>query len=135
MWSSNAFLQSCERLKSLGFAREFDNGMRIARGFADLGYEEFFFLSGRKIVSIFSGQTSPFPAEHAKFFFWVPAIDVLFEAISSRGFDVERIEHRDQREWVIQVRHAASGAAEESTHRELDTAAANCLVKILEHGK
>lgn len=132
MWSSNSLLRSCERLKALGFAREFENGMRVARGFADLGYEEFFFLSGRKIVSIFSGQSSPFPTEHEKFFFWVPPIDVLMEAISLRGFDIENIQYPMQREWVVRARHVESGAQIETRNAELHTATADCLAAIWE---
>ena len=63
MWSSPALLARCQELRELGLAPVFEAGRRLARGFADLGIEEFCLLSPNKIVSLFTGTVSDLPED------------------------------------------------------------------------
>jgi hypothetical protein len=127
MWSSKAFLKHCEKLKEAGLAIQFEPGVRIARGFADLGYEEFYALSGGKAVSVFSGQVAQIPPEHQKFFFLVPSFDRLINEIQRAGFDVECLEFENQRTWVLSVKEPQGGTARAFRSAEVLCALAEAL--------
>lgn len=129
MWSSNAFLKRCEKLKELGLSPDPQTGTRVARGFADLGYEEFYCLNGTKLVSIFTGHPSELSQEHRKFFFSIPSIEGMVDAIAKRGFDVERSEFVNQRSWKFSIRHAESGELIETSDAELCCAVADALIQ------
>lgn len=130
MWSSNAFLKRCEKLKDLGLSPPLSTGMRVARGFADLGYEEFYCLSDKKLVSIFTGHLSDITPEHRNFFFAILPIEALVDSISKLHYDVESFTFVDQRRWRVALRHAGSSELLEVLDRELDCAVADALIQI-----
>lgn len=131
MWSTNAFLKSCEQLKELGLAPEFRKGERVARGFADLGYEEFYCLSEHSLVSIFTGHTTTLAPEHRGFFFPVFTEDFLTNEIQKSYYDLQSLEFENQRVWKAHMKSAKTGAALVETHAELLCALANSLITIL----
>jgi hypothetical protein len=135
MWSSKAFLERCAKLKEHGLEVEFEIGSRLARGFADVGFEEFYLLSGSKLVSIFSAHTSTLTPEHRGFFFLVPDADILVNEIEKRGFDVASLEFRDQRTWVVCLRHAGTGKELQAEHRESLCCLAQALLLVLAESK
>jgi len=130
MWSSNAFLKRCEKLKECGLLPEFERGARVARGFADLGYEEFYCLSSAKLVSIFTGHTSALNSEHHAFFFLVPNLEYLVNTVSKKGFDVESFAYLDQRQWVVRLRSPGDDRAVETKDAELLCALADAFIEI-----
>ncbi len=131
MLSSKPFLSLSESLHSSGFCPEFDTGMRIARGYADLGIEEFCMLSPTKMVSLFSGKVSELPPDHYKFFFCVPTVSDLVSEISKRNYDIMSLQYRDQRRWELQLVGSASGAVSEFVHDELECVFAEGLAKLI----
>ncbi|MBN8548425.1 MAG: hypothetical protein J0M12_03800 [Deltaproteobacteria bacterium] len=135
MWSSNAFLKRCEKLKELGLSAEPDTGMRVARGFADLGYEEFYCLSNKKLVSIFTGHLSDLTSEHARFFFEIPPVEELIDRILKQRYDVEAFTYVDQRVWSTQFRHTQSGELLETSDREFSCSIAEALLHIAQKGR
>ncbi|MEZ4754081.1 MAG: hypothetical protein R3A13_07195 [Bdellovibrionota bacterium] len=100
-WSSKEFLQICEELATLGFKPELNAGGRIARGFADLGFEEYLYLPPNKLISLFTGDKSILPEEHRDFFFVVPTVDEMVNAILEYNARVLSIEHVEQRVWSV----------------------------------
>ncbi len=101
MWSKNRFLKECADLKEQGFPFVQEQGRRIARGYADLGYEEFVLLTDDKLLSLYSGKPSEIPEGHSRHFFLVPTCDEMVDEISKRGFDIETLEFKDQRVWKV----------------------------------
>ena len=77
MVSSRRALEKCQKLKELGYTCLFEAGRVIARGFADLGFEEFALLTSSKMVSLYSGQSSVLVDDHKMHFFNVPTCDEL----------------------------------------------------------
>lgn len=76
---------------------------RVARGFADLGYEEFFLLDRQKLVSLHTGSISSLNTADEKFFFVVPESDLLIDWIVSNGFEIVSAKFVEQREWSVKV--------------------------------
>ena len=130
MWSSKAFLGRCEKLKELGVFSDISTGTRVARGFADLGYEEFYCLSNKKLVSVFTGHVSDFTPEHQHFFFTVPGVEGLVDAIAKKNFNVDSFTFVDQRTWAVVLRHAQNDERVETRDRELVCALSDALIQI-----
>ncbi|MCO6429670.1 MAG: hypothetical protein J5J00_02335 [Deltaproteobacteria bacterium] len=101
MARSNSILKRCEELARAGFLPEFEPGMTIGRGFADLGYEEFALLSESKIVSLYTGRESILPQDDRRQFFSVPSADEIVNEIAKRRFEIKNLEFKDQREWAL----------------------------------
>ena len=57
-------------------------GLRISRGYADLGYEEFITQSGSKLLSLYTGKASNIPEGHEKFFFRIYDLDELLNLLN-----------------------------------------------------
>lgn len=108
MWSDPKFLKLCEEFKQKCGAIPLSDGMKVARGFADLGYEEFLLLPGDKLLSLYSGQVTAFPHEHANFFFEVPTADELVDRIVRAFWDIEELVFQEQRRWVLKILNAKS---------------------------
>lgn len=108
-------LERCRALRDRGLRCEFQVGSRIARGFADLGCEEFQVIAPEKIVSLFTGQTSAFTSDQHSFFFHIPTSDQLVDLIQQRGYDVKQLEFVDQRVWRLSYVPAHSAAAESAS--------------------
>ena len=101
MYSHPDTLKKIELLKHSGIDFKVTSGAHLARGFADLGYEEFILLPNNNILSLFSGDQKEFSSHDSKNFFLVPTTDQLIEKIiendilinaivkTERGFKVE----------------------------------------------
>ena len=103
MIHSNFFLKECESLQQSGWKPELKAGMRIARGFADLGYEEFYLLPQNKLVSIYTGESSLYNPAERDFFFLVPDTQQLIAELNNRECEIVSLEHEDNREWVLNL--------------------------------
>ena len=99
MLNSNEFLASCSKLKECGLVFPVKIGCRLARGFADLGYEEFYLLPANKLLSIYTAKTSEWSVEQEKHFFVVPDVNQLIAVISAQKIKV-KVEYQNA-EWVI----------------------------------
>lgn len=93
----------CEKLKRQGLEPRFEVGDLVARGFADLGFEEFQVLPGAMLLSLTAGTSRPLPEEHRHFFFWIPSVDEALELIEVRGGVIISLERVESREWRIVV--------------------------------
>ena len=86
MWHEPAFLHLCELIARAQEATVVPRaGLRLSRGFADVGYEEFVVLPNGKLMSLFTGQQSEFSSDHRGFFFEVLTIERLIELLSQNG--------------------------------------------------
>ena len=134
MLSPNSFLEKCHRLSSAGYRPPFVPGMRVARGFADLGFEEYFILSGSRVVSLFTGEVGPLSNEDKEHFFHVPSADEVLEELVGLGFTVTDAKHEGGREWRV----TATSADDKSQSIEcagycLNDVFVDVLEKVLGH--
>jgi hypothetical protein len=104
MWCSNEYLLKCQALRERGIQFPFETGTRLARGFADLGFEEFVILPVGHLLSLFTGQTSELPDDHKRFFFVVPTFEQLVQYLIQSECSLDRIEFRDERSWIAVAR-------------------------------
>ncbi|MCB0310453.1 MAG: hypothetical protein KDD42_04420 [Bdellovibrionales bacterium] len=105
---SNARLERCATLKSLGLSLPCEVGSIVARGFADLGYEAFRVLPGEKLISLFTGKISSSSVTHDRELFVVPDVDLLVQEILRRGFSIESLRFVDQHSWQLRLRPSDS---------------------------
>ena len=103
MWFTREQFELCNELRAWGLEPRFEPGDIVARGFADLGFEEFQVLPGPKLLSLTAGTTTPLPADHTSHFFWIPSIDECIELLEKGGASCVTCERRDGREWIIQA--------------------------------
>lgn len=102
LFSDPSFLKRCDELKALLGADRFSPGIKVARGYADLGYEEFLILPNNKLLSLYSAKISEIPPGHSQHFFWVPSAVELLEEIQRHG-DILGIDFELQRLWKIRL--------------------------------
>ncbi len=98
-----------EALKHLGVEPVFSSGEKIARGFADLGYEEFVILPQGKLLSLVRGTVSELPQEHRHHFFSVMDVDQLRGLLDGLGWDILEIQPRGFRQITLAAVHSVSG--------------------------
>lgn len=108
MWASKSFIDQCFNLQKIGLLLPIEVGSRVARGFADVGFEEYCVLPGRKLVSLLNGKVTPFPEEEQRFFFLVPTTDQITIEIDKLGIDILHIDFVDRREWVVHWREVGN---------------------------
>lgn len=113
MWFSREQFALAAEAKQWGLTPRFEPGDVVARGFADLGYEEFQVLPSQKILSLTAGSVSALPSEHASHFFWIPSIDEITEILERRGVPCVSCSRVERREWLVE----AHFADELETHR------------------
>jgi len=106
MWFSREQFALAAEAKQWGLAPRFEPGDIVARGFADLGYEEFQVLPSSKILSLTAGSVSALPSEHATHFFWIPSTDEITEILERRGVPCVRCSRVDRREWLVEAQYA-----------------------------
>lgn len=112
MWFSREQFALCDELRIWGLAPRFEPGDVVARGFADLGFEEFQVLPGPTLLSLTAGTMSPLPEEHRQHFFWIPSVDEAIELFESRGIQIDSCSREDARTWVFRVYLTDSSPAE-----------------------
>ncbi len=94
---SNRLLAKFERF---GY-REFEIGDTVARGFADVGYEEFALIAEHKILSTYTGKASALETHERDFFFKVFSIDEMIQYLQRQGVELRLLELEDGREWHV----------------------------------
>ena len=132
MWSTPSFLSLCQALHRSGFRPPVREGQRVARGFADVGFEEFWVLPSRKLVSIVNGVGSELSVEHEKFFFVVPSVDELVDATVRSGYDLVALRFEDQRIWKLDVERPDRKQRLHAEDAILEIALAKALLAILD---
>ena len=85
MWFSREQFAICAEAKQWGLEPRFEPGDIVARGFADLGFEEFQVLPSSKLLSLTAGTVSALPTEHSNHFFWIPSVDEIVGLLERRG--------------------------------------------------
>jgi len=129
MWFTREQFQICQELKQWGLEPRFEPGDVVARGFADLGFEEFQVLPGRVLLSLTAGTTSPLPEEHVVHFFWIPSVDEAVDLLERRGVECRAAHRHDGRTWTFQISH--EGALESFEGESLHDAALAALAATL----
>jgi hypothetical protein len=106
MWFTKEQFRLCNEMRQWGLEPRFEPGDLVARGFADLGFEEFQVLPGSKLLSLTAGTVSALPSEHAGHFFWIPSVDEATYLIEKSGARCVSCTRFDQREWIVEVQRA-----------------------------
>jgi len=101
MWFTREHFAICNQLKLAGLQPRFEPGDVVARGFADLGFEEFQVLPGVNLLSLTAGTVKPLPFEHREHFFWIPSVDEAVELIEASGYQIASCVREDMRDWMI----------------------------------
>jgi hypothetical protein len=84
MWQSPAILRKIELLsEKIKALKEFEQGDVIARGFSDLGFEEFLLTSDSRMISLFTGETTEITTANISFFFKIPDFPQLLNLLAS----------------------------------------------------
>lgn len=117
---SPRYLSICEKLQKKGCQTVFERGAIVARGFADLGYEEFVMIDHSRCISLASGLPSEIPEDHHRFFFQIHSVTDIVECISKAGFDILSLIYQDQRHWLAKVVDVKSGLEHQFEHEELE---------------
>ena len=104
MWFSREQFALCNELKVWGLEPRFEPGDVVARGFADLGFEEFQVLPGPRLLSLTAGTASALPEEHRGHFFWIPSVDEVVDLLEVRGAQIDLCRREDGRDWVLEMR-------------------------------
>ena len=107
-WTDPKLLTKFARLREGGIPVFAEEGKRVARGFADLGFEEFLISTGGKLISLFTGEVSK--PEQLENFFAVLEEPDLIEAIVRKGWDPKRLEYRELRTWELTLENSETGA-------------------------
>lgn len=103
MWFTREQFEICQELKRWGLEPRFEPGDVVARGFADLGFEEFQVLPSNGLLSLTAGTVSALPAEHTHHFFWIPSVDEAVDLLEKMGAVCRSCARENGREWVFQV--------------------------------
>lgn len=85
-------IAACHRLYRCGALTQFGPGDMIARGFADVGFEEFFVSYDGTLLSVPAGDRSNLDEGERHAFFLLPTVDDIIGEIYALGGVVERIE-------------------------------------------
>lgn len=131
IYASPEYLRRCEKLGAIRSNVRFEAGQKIARGFADLGYEEFLLLPNNTLLSLFSGKLSDFPEEHLKFFFWVPTSEELLQELV-KVVDIVSIEYFEQRTWKANLTKLKNNQSFAIAQDTLELALLEALITGLE---
>lgn len=96
--------EACHRLYRHGALQSFGPGDVVARGFADIGFEEFFVLHDGSLLSLTSGRRSELPLTERHAFFLIPSTDDTVAEIERLGGSITAIErHSDGLQWSVHL--------------------------------
>jgi hypothetical protein len=112
MWFTREHFALCNQLKLAGLQPRFEAGDIVARGFADLGFEEFQVLPGINLLSLTAGTVKPLPFEHREHFFWIPSVDEAVELIEAGAYQIASCVRADMRNWIITLSSDSLAAIE-----------------------
>lgn len=130
MWFTQEQFALCSSLRHMGLEPRFEVGDLVARGFADLGFEEFQVLPGPSILSLTAGTLKPLAEDHRQHFFWIPSVDESIELLEARGAIIQSCLREDNRHWKLSVINQVN-AVIEITARSLHEALLRALVGVL----
>ena len=131
LWSDRGVLDRCFEIQKHEVVFRLFPGAHIARGFADVGYEEFCFLPNERIVSLFTGSITELREEDRRFFFVVPTVDMVREELDRRGWDIVRLESPERRGWILEARHESSAGRIEGHGGSVLEAMLDALKKVV----
>lgn len=103
MWFSREQFTLASELKQWGLEPRFEPGDIVARGFADLGFEEFQVLPSSKLLSLTAGTVSSLPTDHSSHFFWIPSVDEITDVLERRGVPCITTKRVEQRDWIVEA--------------------------------
>lgn len=132
MWFTRDHFALCSTLRQLGLEPRFEVGDVVARGFADLGFEEFQVLPGPRILSLTAGTLKPLPDDHREHFFWIPSVDEAIALLEGRGITISDCVREEQREWRLTV-GGECGMLPTVSARSLHEALLRALVEVYSH--
>lgn len=121
-------LKKCQRLKELGISSHFEVGECLARGFADLGFEQFIVLPASKLLSLLTGSITPLNDSDREHLFLVPDVEQLTQLILEKGGDLRFAEYIDRRTWKIEI--LSNGTTIQKEDRLLWSALIDSLIQI-----
>ena len=129
MLSTPDFLDSCYLLWKAGFKYELKPGNRIARGFADIGSEEYSVINQHQAVSLLTGKVIELDEFYLNYYFFVPTVDQCVAEVYQRGFDIKTCEFINQRTWTICLTKDQEVITSES--RSLSSCLVDLLKKVM----
>ncbi|MFN4895272.1 MAG: hypothetical protein ACK5GN_04165 [Pseudomonadota bacterium] len=129
MWFTPNHFTLCNSLRLLGLEPRFEVGDVVARGFADLGFEEFQVLPGPRILSLTAGTVKPLPDDHREHFFWIPSADEVVSLIEQSGATINECFREDCRDWRIVVQ-ISSGKAFTVSARSIHETLLRALIEL-----
>lgn len=129
MWFTREQFEACNELRQLGLEPRFEVGDVVARGFADLGYEEFQLLQSRKLLSLTAGTTAPLTSDHERHFFWIPSVDEVTELLEMQGAVIKGCRRIDGRTWLTEVECGGKEIAAEG--RSIHLTLLHALIQVL----
>ena len=135
MLEKNSYLDLCHKLYIQGCRYKIEEGAHIARGFADLGYEEFLILPGQKLLSLFTGVINNFPEDDRHSFFLVPSTKDLSNSIVQAGYVFISTMFEDQRDWSVIVQHCQTCKVIKKSARVFEEALLLILLEVFGKAK
>ncbi len=111
-------LEACHRLYRRGALLQIESGDLVARGFADVGVEEFYLLPDGRVLSLTTGEKTDLGLDNRTAFFLIPSVDDLVLEIERFGGSVEHIARaHDGSGWCVTVagRQGEGGTVEASS--------------------
>jgi hypothetical protein len=127
MFCTPALFTLCNELQAWGIHPTFEVGQMVARGFADVGSEEFLVLPGEKLLSLTAGTIKPLPEDHREFFYWIPSEDECAKQIYLLGIAKISISRELARKWVVTCE--AEGETVETSDKFLQMAMVQMLLE------
>ena len=103
MWFTREQFALCNELRIWGLEPRFEPGDVVARGFADLVFEEFQVLPSASLLSLTAGTVSKLPADHQGHFFWIPSVDEGITLLEQGGAVVRGCQREDGRDWLMSL--------------------------------
>jgi hypothetical protein len=131
MWFTKRIFAICSELKQWGLKPRFDAGDIVARGFADLGHEEFQVLPGSKLLSLTAGTVSGLQDDTAMHFFWIPSVDESTELLERAGVKCLSMTREDMREWCVEAQYGDTSEAHRAS--SLHEAMLHALCAVYKH--
>ena len=129
MWFTREHFSLCNTLRARGLEPRFEVGDVVARGFADLGFEEFQVLPGPRLLSLTAGTVTQLPDEHRQHFFWIPSVDEAVALLEIQGYTVVSLTREEAREWRLSLSHEMSAGVEVGA-RTLHEVVLRALVQV-----
>jgi hypothetical protein len=94
-------LRACDGLRAAGCFGSYVAGDLVARGFADVGYEEFLVLHGGRVMSRLTGQISEVTERERAMLFVVPDCDRVVREVGAAGVDVRECHRYPDGGWRV----------------------------------